>query len=242
MVFMFLSGANFALHCRFLAGALGVYRRDAEFRFYFFVWLLAGGIVTMQIAGRPEVASWATAARLGFFQVTSIMTTTGFATADFNLWPMASQFLLVLLMFFGGCAGSTGGGMKSIRVLIVLKQILREIKIAVVPNSVVQIKIDQQPLESSAVSSVVGFALLYIGIFSVASFGMAFFTPDLVTAVTSVSATLGNIGPGLAAVGPMTTFSSIPGAGKIILTLCMLLGRLELITIVVLFLPRFWRR
>jgi trk system potassium uptake protein TrkH len=242
LVFMFFSGVNFALHCRFLAGALGAYRRDPEFRFYFFVWLLAGIFVTIQIFGRPEVQGWGTAARLGFFQVTSILTTTGFATADFDLWPMASRLLLVLLMFFGGCAGSTGGGLKNIRVFIVLKSILREIRLAVVSHSVVCVKIARQPIDASMVSSVAGFTLLYLGLFAVSSLLMALYTPDLETAVTSVSAALCNVGPGLSKVGPMTTYADIPGAGKIVLTLCMLLGRLELITIVVLFLPRFWRR
>lgn len=242
LVFMFLSGVNFALHCKFLAGALGAYRRDPEFRFYFLVWFLAGLFITVQIFGRPEVQGWGTAARLGFFQVTSIMTTTGFATADFDLWPMASRLLLVLLMFFGGCAGSTGGGIKHIRVFIVLKTILREIRLAVVSHSVVRVKIANQPIEPAVVSNVVGFTLLYMGVFAVSSLIMALYTPDLETAVTSVSATLCNVGPGLSKVGPMTTFADIPGIGKILLTLCMLLGRLELITIVVLFLPRFWRR
>lgn len=242
LVFMFLSGVNFALHCRLLAGAFGAYRRDPEFRFYLLVWLLAGLFVTLQIFGRPEIHGWGPAARLGFFQVTSILTTTGFATADFNLWPMASRLLLVLLMFFGGCAGSTGGGIKSIRVFIVLKAILREIRLAVVSHSVVRVKIANQPVDSAVVSNVVGFTLLYLGVFAVSSLLMALCTPDLETAVTSVSATLCNVGPGLSGVGPMTTFADIPGGGKILLTLCMLLGRLELVTIVVLFLPRFWRK
>jgi trk system potassium uptake protein TrkH len=242
LVFMFLSGANFALHFRFLTGTFGAHRRDPEFRFYFLVWLLAGLFVTIQIFGRPEVQGWGTAARLGFFQVTSMLTSTGFATADFDLWPMASRLLLVLLMFFGGCAGSTSGGIKQIRVFIVLKSILREIRLAVLSHSVVCVKIAKQPIDTAVVSSVLGFTLLYLGIFAVSSLIMALYTPDLETAVTSVCTTMGGVGPGLSKVGPMTTFSSIPGAGKIILTLCMLLGRLELITIVVLFLPRFWRR
>ncbi len=240
--FMFLAGVNFALHYRALMGALGAYRRDPEFRFYFAIWLISGVIVTLAIHGRSAAATWGAAARSGFFHVTSILTTTGFATEDFNIWPQTARLLLVVLMFFGGCAGSTGGGMKNIRVFIMLKQILREIRVAIVPQSVVRVKISGEPVENDAVSNVVGFVLLFLGIFAVASLLMTFFTPDLETAVSSVAATLCNIGPGLGQVGPATTYAAIPPPGKLLLTLCMLLGRLELFTLVALFLPRFWRR
>lgn len=242
IVFMFLAGVNFALHYRLLRGAFGIYRRDPEFRFYFATWLIAGTLVTLLIYGRPAAASWGAAARAGFFQATSILTTTGFATDDFNAWPQAARLLLVVLMFFGGCAGSTGGGMKNIRVFVTIKAMLREIRLALVPQSVVRVKIGGEPLENETVSNVVGFVLLFLGLFAAASVAMTFFTPDLETAVSSVAATLGNIGPGLGRVGPTETYAEIPGAGKLLLTMCMLLGRLEIFTLLALFLPRFWRR
>ncbi len=242
IAFMFLAGVNFALHYRLLAGAFGAHIRDAEFRFYLAVWLIAGLLITVLIAARPETTSWGEALRAAFFQTTSILTTTGFVTADFNAWPNAARWTLVLLMFFGGCAGSTGGGMKNIRVFVVLKHVLREVRLAIFPQSVVRVKISGEPLDEALVSNIVGFVVLFLGIFAVATLGMTFFTPDLETALTSVSATLCNVGPGLAGVGPTQTYAAIPAAGKLLLIACMLLGRLELFTLVVLFLPRFWRR
>lgn len=242
IVFMFLAGANFALHYRFLTGALGAHRRDPEFRGYFFFWLISALAVAALIARRPEFETTGAAVRAAFFQVTSILTTTGFTTADFDQWPDAVRFLLLILMVTGACAGSTSGGVKLIRVAIVLKQMLREIRRAVLPQSVQCVKLAGEQIEEETVSRVTGYVLLVLTTLAGASLAMTFFTPDLETAVSSVAATLGCIGPGLSAVGPATNYAAIAVPGKIILIACMLLGRLEMLAIVVLFLPRFWRR
>jgi len=180
--------------------------------------------------------------RAAFFQGTSILTTTGFVTADFDLWPETSRLLLVMMMFVGGCAGSTGGGIKIVRIFIMWKKMIKEVRQFMRPQAVLQIKLGGKPVEEEIVSHIAAFFTIFIIVFALASFLMTFYTPDLVTAATSVIATLGNIGPGLAAVGATQNYAAIPVPGQIILTLCMLLGRLELYTVLILFLPSFWRK
>lgn len=241
IVFMFLAGANFALHYRALRGRPQVFARDPEFKFYAVLWLGGCLILSANVWGEvyPGIGQ---ALRAGFFQGTSIMTTTGYVTQDFNVWPNASRLLLVLLMFVGGCGGSTGGGIKVVRFLVVLKKIARELGRTMHPRTIMKIKLGRQSLEESTVSNIAGFFVIYVAIFAVASLVMALFTPDLVTATSSVAATLGNIGPGLGAVGAVETYASIPTTGQVILTICMLLGRLELYTVLVLLHRGFWKK
>ncbi len=240
-LFMFLAGANFALHYRALRGAPGVFWRDPEFRFYTLIWLLSCLFVSgnLLLAG---VEHGANALRHGFFQGTSILTTTGFATRDFNLWPQASRLLLVMLMFIGGCGGSTAGGVKAVRLFVLVKHIRRELGRVLYPQAVARIKLGRQALDESVVANIVTFFLIFLFVFAVMSFLMTFYTPDLVTATSAVAAALGNIGPGLGAVGATETYAFIPTPGKLILMLCMLLGRLELYTVLLLCMPSFWRK
>ena len=182
------------------------------------------------------------ALRYGAFQVVSIVTTTGFCTADFDLWPRTLGLILVVLMFWGGCAGSTGGGMKMIRVLVTLKASWRELKKVVRPRLVAPLKVRRTALQEPMVANIVGFFVLFVGLFVVCSVLMSLFVPDLVTAVTSVAACIGNIGPGLAGVGATQNYAWIPAPGKWVLILCMLLGRLEIFTVLVVLRPSFWRR
>lgn len=182
------------------------------------------------------------ALRYGAFQVVSIITTTGFCTADFDLWPRAAGLLLVVLMFWGGCAGSTSGGIKAIRVLVTLKASWRELKKVVRPRLVTPLKVRRAPLQEPMVANIVAFFVLFVGLFVVGSMLMTLFVPDLVTAVTSVTACIGNVGPGLAGVGPTQNYAWIPDPGKWVLIVCMLLGRLEIYTVLVVLRPSFWRR
>ncbi len=241
IVFMFLAGTNFALHLRALRGDIKGVLSDPELRFYFAIWLGACVLVSLDIWG-DTYTSLGHSIRAGFFQVTSIMTTTGFVTEDFDLWPGASQVLLVLLMFIGGCAGSTGGGIKNIRILVVLKKMVREIRLFMQPQAVLKIKVGRQALSERDVSHITAFFMLFVVVFALASWIMTFFTPDLATAVTSAIATLGNIGPGLAGVGATQTYAAIPAPGHIVLTICMLLGRLELYTVLIVLQAVYWRR
>ncbi|MBM4117518.1 TrkH family potassium uptake protein [bacterium] len=247
-------------------------REDREFHFYFGTAALAvlattvalwlGGLQSPQHAAASfqaaprEPAAFAAhyereaakldgpaaALRYAAFQVVSVLTTTGFCTADFDLWPPAIGLLLVVLMFWGGCAGSTGGGMKMIRVLVTLKASWRELKKVVRPRLVSPLKVRRAPLQEPMVANIVAFFVLFVGLFVVCSLLMSAFVPDLVTAVTSVAACIGNVGPGLAGVGATQHYAWIPAAGKWVLILCMLLGRLEIFTVLVVLRPSFWRR
>ncbi len=259
IVFMLLAGANFALHYAGLRGRLKVYIRDREFLFYVGVIGAAIVIVAALLTVRGEPIS---ALRQAAFQVVSITTTTGYTTENYNLWPIVARLGLVALMFFGGCAGSTGGGMKSIRVFLMIKHAGVEMRRLLHPQAVIPVRLGDRLVNDRVVQSVQAFIFLYIGVFVIASLmmtGVLLISPDaiepgdqpspvssdtaLVTAVSSVAATLNNIGPGLGHVGPgdARAYSWIPPLGKIILMLCMLIGRLEVFTVVLLFTPWFYR-
>lgn len=241
IVFMFLAGANFTLHLKLLRGKPFEYFRDAEFRFYFFFWLAACLILTFNVWG-ATYDSFAESLRAAFFQGTSIMTTTGFVTEDFNLWPETSRILLIILMFVGGCAGSTGGGVKNIRVLTGIKALFRELFLYMRPNAVKTIRIGGRNIKNQTVSNICAFLLIFVLLFVVGSVVMTAFTDDLGTAVSSTIACLGNIGPGLNAVGATANYADIPYAGQAVLIVLMLLGRLELYTVLIIFLPSFWKK
>jgi len=240
-VFMFLAGTNFALHYRFMKGDYGGYKRDREFRLY--LSLLAVAIVSVWLVLMVNLGgSWGNRFEESAFQVVSIMTTTGFATTDFDQWPHFCRYLLFLLMFIGGCAGSTGGGIKCIRILLLYKYIRQEFKKIMHPRAVLAVKVGGQTISPAVLNGILGMFILFIGIFVFASIAMSLLGLDLITSISSVAAALGNIGPGLAAVGPTANYSHIPSIGKLILIFCMLAGRLELYTMVILLLPEFWRR
>ncbi len=241
IVFMYLAGINFSLHYHALTGKPGRYLHDPEFRFYTLFLLVATLFMTGNIWYHGH-AGFGRCLRDAAFTATSIMTTTGFCTADFDQWPDASRLLLVVMMFIGGCAGSTGGGMKVVRIFIMFKKMVREMKLFMRPSAVYQIKLGGKPVEQEIISHISAFFAIFVLIFALGSFAMSFFTPNLETAATSVIATLGNIGPGLNAVGATQNYAAIPPLGQGLLTLFMLLGRLELYTVLILFLPSFWKR
>ncbi len=240
IVFMSLAAVNFSLHYYALTGNPLRYFKDPELRFYLLFWLICSLFLTINV--HPIYQSVGESLRVSFFQSTSILTTTGFVTADFDLWPQPSRMLLVIMMFVGGCAGSTAGGIKIVRIMIMFKKITKEIRQFMRPQAVLQIKLGSKPVEAEVVSNIAAFFTIFIMLFVIASFLMSFYTPDLVTAATSVVATLGNVGPGLNAVGATQNYAAIPAAGQIILCVCMLLGRLELYTVLILFLPSFWKK
>lgn len=241
IVFMFLAGTNFSLHLRMLRGQPFAYFRDGEFRFYLFIWLGVCLALTANVWG-STYESLGAALRAAFFQGTSILTTTGFVTEDFDRWPNASRLLLVLLMFIGGCAGSTGGGVKNLRVLTGLKALGRELMVYMRPEVVKTIRVDRRNVRDQTVSNIVAFLLIFVLLFGAGSLVMTAFTPDLETAASSAIACLGNIGPGLNAVGATANYADIPDLGQGVLIVLMLLGRLELYTVLVILLPGFWRK
>ncbi|MGA7875066.1 MAG: potassium transporter TrkG, partial [Desulfoferrobacter sp.] len=176
------------------------------------------------------------------FQVVSIVTTTGYATADYELWPALPQCLLLFCMFLGASAGSTGGGMKCMRIMVLIKHGYRELLRLIHPRAVTPVKLGRRIVPDDVIKSVWGFFIIYLGLFILSSFLLAAMQVDVITSFAAVAACIGNIGPGLGSVGPTDNYSHLPAAGKWLLTLCMLLGRLEIYTVIVLFVPEFWRR
>jgi trk system potassium uptake protein TrkH len=241
VVFMILAGTNFSLHYQALTGDFRTLYRNSEVRFYWAT--LAGAMLLVTLVLRVQIYHTLGAAfRYASFQVTSIMTTTGYTTADFEGWPSFVQYTLVILMFIGGSAGSTGGGMKCVRILLLLKQGRRELSRLIHPRGVIPVRLGGKVVPDGVIQSVWGFFFLFILVFILASVAMSLLGLDIITAFVSVAATINNIGPGLGAVGPMDNYTSIPLIGKWILIFCMLIGRLELYTIIVLLVPEFWRR
>jgi len=239
IVFMFLAGANFNLHYWALRGKITAYR-DSEFRFYTSVTLLAVGIIVFArwVAGTLWSESMI---RSSLFQTVSVVTTTGFITDDYEAWPLVTQIILLLLMFIGGCTASTGGAIKNVRVYVLFKYLLSELKKVFHPHGVFPVKVRDKSLADSTVSNIVGFIILYILLFVLGVLCMAGMGLDLATSIGSVAATLGNIGPGLGEVGPVDNYSAVPILGKWVLSFMMLAGRLEIFTVLVLLVPRFWR-
>jgi trk system potassium uptake protein TrkH len=241
ILFMFIAGANFTLHYKALHGNLKSLFKDREFLFY------SGVILFSILAIATELRFYIynsifTALRYASFQVVSIATTTGFVTADYDVWPAFSKSVLLILMFIGGCAGSTGGAIKNIRVLLLLKQAHREFRKLIHPQAITPIRLGDKVVSEDVMRNITGFFFLYIFIFVISSFIMTILGLDIVSAMASVAATLGNVGPGLGLVGPVQTYAFIPPLGKIVLTLCMLLGRLEIYTVLILVVPEFWRK
>ncbi|MBN2644974.1 MAG: TrkH family potassium uptake protein [Desulfuromonadaceae bacterium] len=240
-LFMFLAGVNFSLHYYALKGRVGEYFRNEEFRFYLFITVGATAVLMWFNQG-VVYESVIDNLRYSAFQTASILTTTGFGTADFELWPVLTQYVLVFLMFIGGCAGSTGGGMKVARILLLFKHGLVQVYRLIHPRAIKLVKLGDQAVAPEVMQSILGFFALFMGVFVAASFLLAATGMDLVSSGAAVIATLSNIGPGLGTVGPVDNFAHVPAFGKAVLVLCMLLGRLELFTVLVLFLPSFWRR
>jgi trk system potassium uptake protein TrkH len=238
--FMLAAGANFSLYYFILKGEIKEVLRDSEFRTYLGLVVVAITFVTFNIYGH-NYEHLGQAFRYAAFQVSSIITTTGFVTADFDTWPTFSKGILVALMFVGGCAGSTSGSIKVMRFLVLFKQGIRELKRLIHPRAIVALKVGDKAVDYPVLINVLQFFFIYIFIFLVSVIVMSGFGLDLISAFTSVAATLGNVGPGLGIVGPMYSYDAIPYLGKLVLAFLMLLGRLELYTVLVLFLPDFWR-
>ena len=239
--FMLLAGINFSLHYQFLRGKPLAFWRDPECRFFLGAVLVLTVVVTINVYG-SVYETIGRAIRFGAFQVVSIVTTTGYATADYELWPAMSQLILLFCMFLGASAGSTGGGMKCLRVMLYLKYCYKELFSLIHPHAVKHIKIGGQLVSEDVMRSILGFMGLYIGLFVFSSVLIASMGVDFITSVASVAATIGNIGPGLGMVGPVDNYAQMPYLGKWVLIWCMLLGRLEIYTVIILLVPEFWRK
>jgi trk system potassium uptake protein TrkH len=232
MVFMFLGGMSFIVHYHVLRGNWKALKDD-EFRLYV---IIAAVAIILLIA-----AQGFTSYRDEMFQAISIMTTTGFVTADFGSWHSSARMVLLALMFIGACGGSTAGGIKVVRILTLMKHTRVMMRKAIFPNAVIPLKYNRRPLPEGIVRDIISFFFLYVLVALVASVVLCFLGLNVETAISAVAATLGNVGPGLGEVGPAFSYAGLPIAAKTILIMCMWFGRLELFTVFMMFSPHFWK-
>ena len=239
-VFIVISAVNFGLHfIAFQRRSLDIYRHDSETSFFSAVIVLATIITCVTLIVTKTLPSSSESLIHGLFQTVYIATTTGFATQDFASWPNFLPFLLLMLSFMGGCAGSTGGGMKAMRLLLIFNQGMRELKQLLHPNAVIPLKLDSRRVEPSVVSAVWSFFAVYMFCFVTIMLLLLATGLDFTSAFSAVAASLNNLCPGLGVVAD--NYALVGDLGKIILCIAMLLGRLEVFTLLVLFTPAFWR-
>lgn len=240
-LFMMFFGVNFSMYYFLLKRNWKTLLHNSELKAYLGTILFATIAIAFNIVNRYE-GNFFTALRYSFFQVSSIMTSTGYATADFNLWAHFSRTLLVILMFIGASAGSTGGGIKVVRIQLLFKVMVREIRHTIHPKSVNTVKMDGRPVGDNVIAGVLSFFCAYMLILMIATLIVSLDGYSFETTFTAVVATLSNIGPGLGMVGPTGNFAHFSDLSKAVLTLCMLIGRLEIFPMLMLFAPSAWRR
>jgi trk system potassium uptake protein TrkH len=240
-VFMLLFGTSFSLYFQIIRGNIKQYFRDVEFRFYFGIVLTSIVLITIDLTSNVFGSLWESL-RYASFQVSSIITTTGYSTTDFNLWPSFSKSILVMLMFIGACAGSTAGGIKCIRIVMLMKLVRREVHRIIHPRSVYAVKVNGKSVDENTLSGVAVFFYSFVAIFVIALLIVSLDGKDMVSNFTAVAATIGNIGPGLGIVGPMGNFSSYSALSKAVFSFCMIAGRLEIFPVLLLFAPTFWKK
>jgi trk system potassium uptake protein TrkH len=240
ILFMLLSACSFTLHWRFLLGQWKAHLLSSEFRFFLGLWLAACLFATL-VNWHSAYPSFTESVRASVFSVTSIVTTTGFCTADFDQWPMTTKLLLLLCMLVGGCAGSTAGGLKQVRLQVMAKRILRELRLFVYRNAVIPVKQNGKPVAPSVVSQIAVYFSLYLLTFLFAALLVSHYV-DLETALSSVAACMGGVGPGLGLAGATEPYTAFAAPAKAVLIFCMLLGRLEFYTLLIVLFPHFWRK
>jgi len=241
IVFMFLGAINFALHFTVVrTKSLMPLLRDSEFKLYASLLFIISALSIYVLYHQSPSHDFMMAFREGLFQAVSIATTSGFVTSDYASWPVFIPVLLLFASFIGGCAGSTGGGMKVIRVLLLIKQGQREVMRLIHPSAQVTVKVGQQPVKNSIIDAVWGFFAAYVALFVLMMLILMFNGLDQVTAFSAVAATINNLGPGLGEVS--ANYASLSDFNKLLLCFSMLLGRLEIFTLLVLLMPAFWRK
>lgn len=240
-IFMMLFGVNFNIYFLLLIRKFRAAFTNSEFLGYFGIAAAASVLIAVDLLGGYYESFW-TALRYAFFQVSSVMTTTGFATTNFDLWPSFSKAILVLVMFIGASAGSTGGGLKVSRIILLAKTAKQEIVKMLNPRRTYSVRMDGRSVEATTIRAALVFFVLYITITFISTVLVALDGFDLVTTFTSVVTCISNVGPGLGDVGPIGNFSAFSDISKLILSADMLLGRLEIFPILILFTPSTWRK
>jgi len=244
ILFMILAGTNFALMYRVLLGNVKQLWRDSEFRFYFILIVLSG----LLVAGLLDAGSVEERLRHGWFQTASIITSTGFASTDFAQWATTLKMVLLMLMFFGGCAGSTGGSIKIVRSLLVFKFVIRELRKVIHPQAVIPVRLGRRVVNEGALNGIMAFAILYVTTFAVGSVLLLLdaqrvgLNLSVLEGVSAAAATLGNIGPAFGLAGPMASYADFPETSKLLMVFLMWAGRLELFPVLVLLTRRYWQR
>ena len=239
-IFMILSGVNYTVYFLLLVRRGKDIFKIEEVRWYLLLILLAAGVITINVRGFYDTLE--ETLRHAFFQVASIITTTGYATTDFDLWPEMSKTILVLLMFVGACAGSTGGGMKVSRFVILFKTIRKELSLIIHPRELKKIRMDNRAVEHEVVRSTNVYLAIYFVLLLLSVLLISVDEFSFTTNFTAVAATLNNIGPGLDKVGPTANFAAFSVSSKLVLMFDMLAGRLELFPVMILLLPDTWKR
>lgn len=239
-IFMYLAGVNFILYFRLIRRDFGSILRNTEFKVYTAILIVATLLIAVDLYG-TTYAGFAESLRYAGFQAASILTTTGYATADFDAWPAFSKIVLFSLMFIGGSAGSTGGGMKVVRIVTVLKQGFNEMRYLIYPRGVFKIHMNGRAVNKDVVYVITGLVSLYIFLLIIVSLVVASAGNDIVTSFSTALVTLGNIGPGFGMVGPTKNYYFYPDYVIWFLSFIMMVGRLEIYTVLVLFTPVFWR-
>ena len=241
VVFMLLSGINFSLHYRLLRGEGKVFWKDDECRIFLGLVGILIVMVTLNLYG-SVYDTLGKAFRHAAFQVSSLITTTGFVTADYDQWPVFSQVLLILCMFLGGMAGSTGGGIKTMRLILLVKQAYQEVFRIIHPHAVTTVKLGARAVPPDVLASIWGFTSISLAILAGSTVIMTALGLDLISAFSSVASCTFNVGPGLGMVGPVQNYAGVPTPGKWVLIFCTLAGRLEFYTLIVLLIPEYWRK
>ena len=238
--FMIIAGGNFALY--YLVGEKGpqVLWQDTEFKVYIAIIFIVTAAISLNLYV-DGYFNWVDSFRYSVFQVTSIISTTGFVSNDFDVWPPFSKFCLVLLMFIGGCAGSTAGAIKVSRIVILTKMAFAHIKRTMHPSMVVDISISGKTVPNTVIAGIVRFFFLYVILFALLAFLMAMTGLSVIDSIGIIAATISSVGPALGVAGATCTYAEINSFGKFVISIAMLLGRLELFTLLVLFRPEFWR-
>lgn len=241
LIFMFIGGSNFNLFYRTIRVDWKALIKDREFQAYTFIILFSTLVIALELWNWGETLTHSL--RFASFQVVSIITTTGFASTDFALWPESTKFILLLLMFVGGSAGSTGGALKVVRVILLMKYGAREIYRSIHPKMVRPIRLGETVIPDDVMQAILSFSILYILVFLGSSLVLSILGLDFMSSISASATTLGNVGPGLSSqVGPMANFGSLHVIGKLVLIFNMWVGRLEVMTVLVLFVPSFWKK